>query len=289
MGDLRSSARRFRTAQALLRSAGARGGLVADIQATAVVLGAGRGTRFGGREEGNKVFALLGGAPVLLRALAAFARVPQVVEVVVVGQRGHAARLRELTAGLSLPVRVVTGGPRRQDSAWAGVAAASQELVLVHDAARPLVSPALIRRVLAAAGEHGAAVPILLVPDTVRYVDGRGFLRAGEVDRDGLVQVQTPQGFRRRLLLAGYEEAQQRGLSLPDDAAAVLALGQPVAAVRGEPWNLKITRREDLAWARRFMAAQPAARGAGEAGGEQSPPRSTQRPESAPPAGPPPT
>ncbi len=89
-------------------------------------------------------------------------------------------------------------------------------------------------------------MPAVPVVDTVRYLDGRGFLRAEEVSRTSLVRIQTPQGFRREVLFAALKEAEERGLTLTDDAAALLALGIPVAAVPGDPANLKITHPEDL-------------------------------------------
>lgn len=218
---------------------------------SAVVLAAGRGTRFGGEE--SKVWAPLAGKPVLAHALEAFARADTVDEIVVVVRPGDEARAASAVRGLPLPTRVVAGGDRRLDSARAGVGAARGEVVLIHDGARPLVSSDLIRRVLSAARHHGAAAPVVPVADTVRY--SREGMLADTVDRSDLVLIQTPQGFRRDLLVAGYAEAERRGLDLPDDAAAVLLLSRPVAVVAGDPVNLKVTRREDLALAERLLAS----------------------------------
>lgn len=219
------------------------------VATSGVVLAAGRGTRFGGEE--SKVWAPLAGKPVLAHPLEAFARANAVDEIVVVVRPRDEARAASVVRGLPLPTRVVPGGERRLDSARAGVAAARGEVVLIHDGARPLASLDLIQRVLAATLRHGAAVPVVPVADTVRYAR-EGFL-AETLDRAELVLIQTPQGFRRELLVAGYAEADRRGLDLPDDAAAVLLLGRPVAAVPGDPKNLKVTRREDLAVAERFL------------------------------------
>ncbi|HEU68644.1 MAG TPA: 2-C-methyl-D-erythritol 4-phosphate cytidylyltransferase [Candidatus Acetothermia bacterium] len=221
------------------------------VVVSGVVLAAGRGTRFGG--EGSKVWAPLAGRPLLAYALGAFARADVVDEIVVVARPGDEARAAAVARGIPLPTRVVAGGERRVDSARAGVAAARGELVLVHDGARPLASPDLIRRVLAAAQRHRAAVPTIPVSDTVRYAR-EGFL-VETLDRSGLVLIQAPQGFRRELLVAGYAEAERRGLDLTDDAGAVLLLGHPVAAVPGDPANLKVTWPEDLALAKRLVAA----------------------------------
>lgn len=222
------------------------------MSTSAVILAAGAGTRFG--REGNKVWAALGGRPLLWHALEAFVRCGEVEEIVVVARPGEEPLAAALGRGLDRSVRVVAGGSRRQDSARAGLATANGEYVLVHDGARPLVSPDLIRRVIEAARRHGASAPVLPVADTVRYTD-EGFLRPGAVGREGLVQIQTPQGFRRDLLLRAYAEAERQGLELPDDAAAVLAVGHPVAAVAGDAANLKVTRPEDLALAARLLAS----------------------------------
>ncbi len=221
------------------------------VAASGVVLAAGRGTRFGGEE--GKVWAPLAGRPLLAHALGAFVHARAVDEIVVVVRSGDEGRAAGVVRGFPLPTRVVAGGERRLDSARAGVATAGGEFVLVHDGARPLASPDLVRRVLAAARRHGAAVPVVPVSDTVRYARD-GFL-AETLDRSELVLVQTPQGFRRELLLAGYAEAERRGLDLPDDAAAVLLLGHPVAALPGDPANLKVTRPEDLILAERILPA----------------------------------
>lgn len=220
------------------------------MNTSAVILAAGRGARFGG--EGNKIWALLAGQPLLWHALAAFVRCGAVDEIVVVVRPGEEGDVAVLARENSFPAVVVVGGERRQDSALAGIEATCGEYVLVHDGARPLVSQDLIRRVLDATRRHGAAVPVVPVADTVRYA-GEGFLKRDAVDREGLVQIQTPQGFRRELLLHAYAAATARGVALPDDAAAVLAVDHPVAVIAGDAGNLKVTRREDLAVAERFL------------------------------------
>jgi len=214
------------------------------VHASGVILAAGRSERFRGRV--NKVFVLLRGRPLLRWCVDAFIASGAVEELVVVARPGEEGQISALLSEVPLPVQVVLGGERRQDSARAGVEAARGEYVLVHDAARPLVSPELIRRVLKATEEFEAAVPVLSVVDTVRYVDERGFLRPDDVPRAGLVRIQTPQGFRRELLLSALEVAERQGLPLTDDASAALALGRRVAAVPGSPENLKITHPEDL-------------------------------------------
>jgi 2-C-methyl-D-erythritol 4-phosphate cytidylyltransferase len=216
------------------------------VRASGIILAAGRSERFGE----DKIFAELQGLPVLLHSVRAFLAAEVVEEIVVVARPGTEFRVAMLLQGLDFPIRVVTGGRRRRDSSLAGVEAACGEFVLIHDAARPLVSPELIKRVLDSAETHGAAVPVLPMVDTLRYVEN-GFLKPEVLPRAGLVAMQTPQGFRRDLLLPALEECDE---DLPDDAAALLSRGIPVAVVPGDRRNLKLTYPEDLALAQLLLS-----------------------------------
>jgi 2-C-methyl-D-erythritol 4-phosphate cytidylyltransferase/2-C-methyl-D-erythritol 2,4-cyclodiphosphate synthase len=181
-----------------------------------------------------------------------------------------AARVAEISAAPWLPSRVaavVEGGARRQDSVAAGVAALGEgspdDVVLVHDGARPLVSPELVARVAAAAAEYGAAIPVVPVAETLkRVVDGRV---AATVDRVLLAAAQTPQGVRRDVLARGWAERPPGGPATWTDEAALLeACRIPVHVVSGESMNLKVTLPDDLARveaalvARGDLAAPPA-------------------------------
>lgn len=209
------------------------------MRASGVILAAGKGERFGG----DKVFAEIRGVPVLVYSVRAFIASQAVSELIIVAQPGAEFKVAALLQELEFPWRVVTGGRRRRDSSLAGVEAAEGDYVLIHDAARPAVAPELIRQVLRAAETHGAAVPVVPVVETLRYVEN-GFLRPEVLPRPGLSAMQTPQGFRRELLLPALRAADA---DLPDDAAALLSQGLPVAAVPGDHKNLKITYPEDLA------------------------------------------
>ena len=213
----------------------------------AVVVAAGASTRMGGVD---KLGLLVRGRPVLAWTLAALAAAPIVRRIVVVTA---AARVGEVSAAPWLPsrvVRVVAGGARRQDSVAAGIAALGEgapgDVVLVHDGARPLVSPELVARVAAAAAEHGAAVPVVPVVETLkRVVDGE---IAATVDRTALVAAQTPQGIRRDVLARAWAEQPPDGATTWTDEAALLeACRIPVHAVPGESANLKVTMPDDLA------------------------------------------
>jgi 2-C-methyl-D-erythritol 4-phosphate cytidylyltransferase len=126
-------------------------------------------------------------------------------------------------------------------------------VVLVHDAARPLVTVELVEAVVHAAQEHGAAIPVVPVADTIKEIGG-GRVTA-TVDRERLAAAQTPQGFRREVLVRAYESAFADGIVLTDESMAVERLGLPVACVPGSPRNRKLTAADDLAWAERVLHA----------------------------------
>ncbi|HXX91670.1 MAG TPA: 2-C-methyl-D-erythritol 4-phosphate cytidylyltransferase [Acidimicrobiales bacterium] len=200
-----------------------------------VVVAGGGGNRFGGPKQ----FAELHGRTLLQWSIDAAATVAEGVVVVVPAEGIEACR-----AGAPAVVRaVVAGGPTRAASVRAGLAAVPDdaEIVVVHDAARPLASPALFRRVVDAvvAGAAGA-VPGLPVADTLKEV--RDDVVVGTTPRDGLVAVQTPQAFRADVL----REAHGAGDDATDDAALVEARGATVRVVPGDPHNVKVTTPEDL-------------------------------------------
>jgi 2-C-methyl-D-erythritol 4-phosphate cytidylyltransferase / 2-C-methyl-D-erythritol 2,4-cyclodiphosphate synthase len=228
------------------------------MEAFAILVAAGRGERM--QAALPKAFLPLAGRSLLRWAAEAFeaSRVDGIVAVVPDALRGEA---RDLLVGISKLRAVVAGGLRRQDSVTAGLVALPagfEGVVLVHDAARPLVSPEIIEAVSAAAGETGAALPVLPLVDTVKRVrDGRV---ESTLDRSELFAAQTPQGFRLGVLARAYAEAEAAGLSLTDEAMAVERLGLPVRAVPGHPRNRKLTTPEDLRWAEQLLRSEEAAR-----------------------------
>jgi 2-C-methyl-D-erythritol 4-phosphate cytidylyltransferase len=221
----------------------------------AILVAAGRGERLG--EDRPKAFVELHGRSLLLRSALAFQEAPSVEAIVAVVPLDRLSEARQTLSALSKLAAVVAGGPRRQDSVRCGLGAVPEGfagLVLVHDAARPLVTVELIEAVARAAREDGAALPVLSVADTIKRVrEGRV---AETLDREDLAAAQTPQGFRYPLLARAYREAFARGLTLTDEAMAVEQLGEPVSTVPGAPINRKITDREDLAWAEQLLAGQ---------------------------------
>ena len=211
----------------------------------AVIVAAGSSQRMGGQ---NKLLLPLAGAPVLAHTLRAFEKCAAVRDIVLVCREQDILPYTELARSYGVgKLRTVTrGGDSRTASVLAGLRAAPADaaLVAVHDGARPLVSEAVITEAVCAAAEHGAAAPVVPVKDSIkRIADGT---IAADVPRDTLAAVQTPQVFRRELLLRALEDAARSGRSFTDDCAAVEAMGQAVQATHGSYENIKITTPEDI-------------------------------------------
>ena len=222
-----------------------------DGRFAGVVVAAGSGERAGSLVP--KQFERIGGASLVERSVRALAGSPVMAGVVVVlppaelaGERAEA--VRRLPGVLD----VVPGGATRARSVRSGVARVREfPFVLVHDAARPFATAALVERVVRGTADHGAAVPVVPVPDTVRQDDGSGFA-AGTVDRSRLRLAQTPQGSRTDWLLDALDAAERDGVDVTDEAAALERVGRKVRLVAGEVGNVKITTADDLARARRL-------------------------------------
>jgi 2-C-methyl-D-erythritol 4-phosphate cytidylyltransferase len=223
------------------------------MQSLAILVAAGRGERMGpGRP---KAFLELAGQALVLRSALVFDAAPSVGQIVAVVPEAEVEAARALLHSVRKLVAVVPGGERRQDSVLQGLKQAPEGfdgVVLVHDAARPLVDVALVEAVAREAAGAGAALPVLPVVDTVKRV--RDGLVVETLDREELGAAQTPQGFRFALLVEAYEAARRDRVTLTDEAMAVERLGAPVRAVPGSPRNRKITTPEDLAWAEGVLA-----------------------------------
>ncbi|MGH3728798.1 MAG: 2-C-methyl-D-erythritol 4-phosphate cytidylyltransferase [Micromonosporaceae bacterium] len=220
----------------------------------ALVPAAGMGVRLGGGVP--KALRELGGEPLLKHAVRRLAAAPSIGHVVVAVPAGSEPEVRRLLRGVaSAEVSVVAGGAVRQASVAAALTAAPQryQIVLVHDAARPLAPADLAERVAAAVrGGHDAVIPVREVVDTVKQVDGDGRV-VGTVDRSVLRLVQTPQGFRRTVLAKAH--AVDTG-PVTDDAGLVERLGLAVHTVPGDERALKITRPYDLAVAELLLGRE---------------------------------
>ena len=209
--------------------------------ASAIVVAAGAGKRFGEMKQ----FAYLRGKPVLEWTLEKFQGHGEVNAVVLV--LPDEQDLKHYRMRYPKIVEIVRGGERRQDSVWQGfrlLDAATTEVVLVHDGARPLVSADLVSRVIAAARADGAAVPVLPLEDTVKEVREGRVVRT--VDRTLLARTQTPQGFLYTVLKKALYQARRDRFYGTDEAMLAERAGIPVRVVEGDPHNIKITTSVDL-------------------------------------------
>lgn len=209
----------------------------------AVLVAAGSASRMGGID---KVMAPLGGMPMIVRTARAFQDCEAIKEIVIVTRQDLILPITGLCQGMDKVKAVVVGGGSRQESVWLGLNALSKEVELaaVHDGARPLVSGALIDRVVRAAHSYGAAAPAIPVKDTIKVEQG-GMI-ASTPDRSTLRAVQTPQVFDFDLLRGALQKAEKDGAAVTDDCSAVERLGMNIRLVEGEERNLKVTTPLDL-------------------------------------------
>lgn len=196
---------------------------------------AGEGLRLG---RGPKAFLEVAGSTLLERTVTALSG--RLDEVVVAVPELWLALARELAPN----ARVIVGGSSRQETVFELLQATSAELVLVHDVARPFLPTSVVERVLSVAAGSGAASAVVGVADTLIQVTS-----GAAVDRDALRAVQTPQAFRRSLLLDAHLAARDSGETATDDAGLVRAAGGSVELVEGSPWLMKLTTAADLALA----------------------------------------
>ncbi len=209
-------------------------------------MAAGSGSRFG--HELPKQLLPLAGKPMIAWSIERLAGHSRIDSLVVVVSPGHEAGLTEVVSPIAAGKlhAVIPGGETRQDSVRLGLAAVPETAthVLVHDAARPCLTRALVDRMVDALGEHDAAVPVTPAVDTL-VLTASGEVDA-IVDRANIGRVQTPQAFRLALAREAHTAAAQRGLQSSDDGSLVMALGKPVAAIAGDRTNIKVTYQEDL-------------------------------------------
>ena len=211
----------------------------------AIIVAAGEGRRMGGVD---KMFATLGGEPLLLRATRAFQECPLINQIVVVVGGDKEEKCRHLVAGEEWDkvTDVCLGGRRRQDSVAAGLKRIKNcDWVVIHDGARPLVTVDLIERGLAAARETGAAVAAIPVTDTIK-VAGEDRIVRETPPRQNLWAIQTPQIFRGDIIIEAYQRANS---DVTDDASLVEQSGYKVKLYMGSYDNIKVTTPDDLALA----------------------------------------
>ena len=219
------------------------------MKTVAIIVAGGSGTRFGA--ELPKQFLELGGKPILMRSIEAFANSGNCPVDVIVTLPSDQMDLWQLLCdryGFGVPHRVVPGGETRWHSVKHALDSMGDvnevDIIAVHDGVRPMVTADVICRTIETARRDGAAIPVVALNDSVRQVVGEA---SHALDRSALRAVQTPQAFDARLLLDAYSLPYQP--TFTDDASVVEQLGHPIILVEGDPHNLKITRPMDLALA----------------------------------------
>ena len=224
----------------------------------AVIPAAGSGLRMGG--DRPKQFLSISGKSLLERTLDTFCRLPFLSHVFVVVPSGHLEEARILghavwnQGGSRARFQVVEGGLERQESVYNGLKAVPEqcEWVIVHDGVRPFASPSLIESTWLASHETGAAIAALPATETIKLVVGGRVSRT--LPREQVWMVQTPQVFRRSLLVEAFEKAREEHWAVTDDASLVELLGGTVKVVPGERTNVKVTTPEDLQWGEWFVS-----------------------------------
>jgi len=231
--------------------------MVPPMRVAALVLAAGRGERLG--TDRPKAFVRVAGRALLVHSLAAIAAAQEIDQVIPVLGRNDARAWDELASQLDSISKLsdpVIGGAERQDSMAAGLAALPSDVthVAVHDAARPLVSPADVDRVVRAAERTGAAILAAPVRDTIKRVRGGRIVETPP--RSECFAAQTPQVFEAGMLREALAKAALDGRLGTDDAEIVEVLGIEVCVVSGDPGNIKITTADDLLLAERMLIAR---------------------------------
>jgi 2-C-methyl-D-erythritol 4-phosphate cytidylyltransferase len=232
-----------------------------------IIPAAGLGTRMSSRGAGpskklapSKQFTELAGTPVLIHTLQKFAEQRAVSEIVIALRKSEIPdfRSRLEKEGISRKIRLVEGGEHRQQSVAHGLAAVSadpDDIILVHDAVRPFVTPEIIQHVIEAAQKYGAAIAGVPASDTIKQVErtADGAMITATVPRERVVMAQTPQGFRYSVLKRAFDEAAADGFVGTDEASVVERAGKQVAVVMGSPKNIKITTPADMELAEFFL------------------------------------
>lgn len=223
---------------------------------------AGIGTRMASSGSAPKQFLSLRGLPILIHSVRAFLAVPRVSSIFVAVREAERARVSDLLAeyGLAEKVEVVTGGDFRQASVASALAelpsASEQDIVLVHDAVRPLIDLQTIDRTIDAIEKHGAAIVGTPAVDTIKQVErtADGALITATIPRELIVHAQTPQGARVPLMRRAFAEAEADEFAGTDEASLLERIGVPVFVVPGHARNFKVTQPGDLDIAEFYLA-----------------------------------
>jgi len=214
----------------------------------AIIVSAGKGVRMNGATP--KQYLPLQGMPIFCHTVLAFERCPEVDHIVLLVpdqdiEFCHERLFSHMT--LNTPVRILSGGKRRQDSVFNGILSIDDpgSIVVIHDGVRPLIRSEMIAQCIMVAQSTGACILGIPLQDTLKRVDSHDRIQ-GTIDRSGLWLAQTPQVFQYRLIREAHEAARQEGIDVTDDAALLERMGVPIRVLKGSKDNIKITTRKDL-------------------------------------------
>jgi 2-C-methyl-D-erythritol 4-phosphate cytidylyltransferase len=222
---------------------------------TAIIVAAGSSRRMGI----DKLFALLAGKPVVAHSIAAFEQCDEIDEIILVVREDRLDEFEQLVKREKFTKvrKVVAGGEERHISVWNGLQAidSRSNYIVIHDGARPLVTPTLIKKCLALAHEKGAVSCSAPIPDTVKRASTEQIVTES-VERSGLWAMQTPQVFNSGLILQAYAAIMAKNEQVTDEVSAVQRMGKKIALLKNEDWNLKITFARDLEMAEHILAVR---------------------------------
>lgn len=208
---------------------------------SAIITAAGDGSRFGR----NKMLAQLAGEPILIRTIRQFQKSKKVDEIIVAAKKKDIKKYEALIKEAGLKAKVVEGGPERVISAYNGVKVAQGEFVIIHDGVRPLVPVWLIDKLIEATIKYGAAMVAIPATTCVKFVENLAVKKS--LPRSKTWLGQTPQGFKRKLIIQAYKKTIKEKYFFPsDDCELVMRLGKKVKIVPGTPTNIKVTFPSDL-------------------------------------------
>lgn len=212
------------------------------MAASVLIVAGGSGVRYGRKKQ----FIPLDGVPVLKRSVLCFDSHPGITHIIVVVPAEDSHHVNEILEGMNKPVTITAGGATRQESVWKGLQVDTpNDIVLIHDGVRPLVSADIISRVLNGIEGYDACIPGIAVSDTIKEVHDECVART--IPRASLYQIQTPQAFRKTRILEAHESAKNNDLDpATDDSTLIENFGGKVRLVQGDPFNIKITLKEDI-------------------------------------------
>ena len=223
--------------------------------ASLIIVAAGSGKRM--KSKIPKPFISINGKPIIIHTLEKFRNIPCIKEIILVLQKNDIdwviKKYGNVLAKLDV-TKIVAGGKRRQDSVYNGLISSNinSDLIIIHDVVRPFVTKEIILSAINTAKKYGAAVPAIPAKDTIKLI-GQNNIVKNTFNRQSLYQVQTPQVFKRAILLKAYRKSLKTGFLATDDSQIVEMAGFPVHMVKGGEGNIKITTPADISIAKAFL------------------------------------